>query len=106
MPVIPDFMESLRVMAEVHKKKNDDYASGDNPFSNFDVQEYIGNLFHNIRDKVFAIMIAVKIARLATLLNKKGEEPNNESIEDSFIDAANYILIWKADYVRRKKLKS
>lgn len=104
MPVIKDFMSSLKTMADVHKAKNDDYAASDNPFSNFDVQEYIATLFVHSRDKVFATMIAVKLARLSTLLNKGGK-PNHESIEDTFIDMANYTLIWKADYVNRKAEK-
>lgn len=98
---IPDFLLSLEKMKEVHIKKNQDYASDDNPFSNFDASEYGLRMFHNPRDGAFAWPIFTKLARLSTLLNS-GNEPNNESIEDSFIDIANYILLWKADYARRK----
>ena len=98
---IPDFLKSLDRMREVHIKKTQDYANPTNPFSNFDVSEYLISVFDRDRDKVFVWPIATKLARLATLLNS-GDIPNNESIDDSFIDAANYILLWKADYVRRK----
>ena len=100
---IPDFLKSLDTMRTVHISKNEDYADPFNPFSNFDVQEYISSLFELDRHKVFATMVAVKLARLSTLLNSLGA-PNNESIEDTFIDAANYILLWKADYVRQRAI--
>ena len=101
MPVIPEFISALDKMKEIHKAKNEDYADPDNAFSNFDVQEYVASLFKKERDKVFVTMLAVKLARLSTLLNKSSE-PNYESVEDTFIDAANYILLWRADYIKRK----
>lgn len=104
MSKIPEFLEALKIMEKVHISKNEDYADPSNPFSNFDVQAYISSLFKNDRDKVFACMIAVKLARLATLLNKE-DKPNNESIEDTFIDQANYTLLWRSDYIRRNKRK-
>lgn len=100
MSRIPDFIESLKRMEDIHIKKNEDYASNNNPFSNFDVSEYGLTLFKNPRDGAFAWPIFTKLARLAVLLNNN-RIPNNESIEDSFIDIANYVLLWKADYVRR-----
>lgn len=94
-------MEALDKMREVHLKKNEDYASPTNPFSNFDVSEYLLSQFAYDRDKVFICFIATKLARLSTLLNSKNK-PNNESIEDTFIDIANYILLWRADCIRSK----
>lgn len=102
MAPIPEFVQALDKMREIHATKNHDYADSNNAFSNFDVQEYVSNLYSNSRDKVFSTMFAVKLARLATLLNRK-DKPNHESIEDTFIDAANYILLWRADYIRRNK---
>lgn len=102
MPIIPELIADLDKIKTIHKSKNDDYATEDNPFFNFDVQEYVMNLFNNPRDKVFASLIGLKLARLANLLNKK-TEPNNESIEDTFIDKATYTLIWKTDWMRRKE---
>lgn len=110
MPIIVDLIESLNKIAEIHKKKNDDYASSDNPFSNFDVSEYLLAQFKDPRDQAFVWPIATKLARLSTLLNKihvadingmDKPEINNESIEDSFIDIATYVLLWKADIKRR-----
>lgn len=103
MSRIPDFLASLEKMKEIHIKKNEDYATESNPFSNFDVSEFISSLFRSERDKAFAVLVGTKIGRLSSLLNSS-RSPNNESIEDTFIDIANYFLLWKADFVRRKGL--
>lgn len=95
MPPIEDFMKSLDIMREVHIRKNEDYSSSTVPFENFERQALIQSWFKHDIDKAFAGLIALKLARLATLLNKEGA-PNNESIEDTFIDMANYTLLWKA----------
>ena len=89
-------------MREVHEKKNEDYATSDNPFSNFDTSEYLISQFRSDRDKAFVWPIATKLARLATLLNSN-IRPNNESIGDSLIDIANYVILWKCDISRRQK---
>lgn len=98
----PDFYDALEIMKDVHSKKSQDYANQANPLSNFDVSEYGLKMFPIPRDGAFAWPIFTKLARLSTLLNKN-EKPNNESIEDSFIDIANYLLLWRADYLKRKK---
>lgn len=104
MTRIPTFIEALEKMKEVHIKKNEDYADPNNPFSNFDVSEYLISIFKSNRDKTFVWPIATKLARLATLLNSD-RVPNNESIEDTFIDIANYVLLWRSDYLNRKVLQ-
>lgn len=101
-PRIPDFIETLEKMREIHLKKNEDYAIIGNPFANFDFTEDVLTIFSNNRDKTFVWPIACKLARLANLLDSD-KPPNNESIEDSFIDIAVYVLLWKADYVARVK---
>jgi len=102
MPVIKDVLDSLSKIAQLHRKKNDDYATGFNPFSNFDLAIPILNSFSSNRDKVFVWPIAIKIARLGVLLSSS-RPPNNESVEDSLLDIATYVLIWKADIVRREE---
>jgi hypothetical protein len=93
-PRIPDFIESLDKMRALHLRKNADYAQDSNPYSNFDFTEYVLSHFKSDLDKSFVWPIATKLARLANLLDSK--EPNNESIEDSFLDIAVYVLLWKA----------
>jgi hypothetical protein len=100
MSRIPEFLRALEIMKEVHEKKNEDYADPTNPFSNFDFSEYCLRAFNNDRDKTFVWPISTKLARLATLLNST-KPPNNESIEDTFIDIANYVLLWRADFMNR-----
>jgi hypothetical protein len=102
MSRIPEFINALKKMEEIHIKKNEDYATADNPFSNFEHSTIGLKIFPNPRDGSFAWPIYTKLSRLSTLLNKNGI-PNNESIEDTFIDIANYILLWRTDYIRRNK---
>lgn len=96
---IQDFLDSLDKMRTIHKRKNEDYSS-DEGLDNFDRSQVLVEWFKNPADKVFAAVIGIKLARLASLLNKEYENPNavpnNESIDDTFIDSANYTLLWKA----------
>lgn len=103
MPVVQDVLDSCKKIEEIHRKKNDDYASSDNPFSNFDVAEYGLNLFPRPHDQVFVWPIFTKLARLSVLL-ARDRLPNNESISDSFIDIATYILLWKARWELRVQM--
>lgn len=102
MSRIIDFLNSIETMRALHLKKNADYAADDNPFQNFEFTEYVLKHFKTDRDKSFVWPIACKLARLANLLDSE-KEPNNESIDDSFIDIAVYVLLWKADVRRRQK---
>jgi len=105
MTRIPEFLNALEKMKEIHIKKNEDYANEQNPFSNFDESEHFLEMFPNPRDGAFAWPIGTKISRLSNLLNS-GKTANHESIEDTFIDIANYLLLWRADYLRRGTAKS
>jgi hypothetical protein len=98
---VPGFTETLEKMQEIHLSKNADYATGasKNHFFNFDTTRQIISLFHDDRDKVFVWPIANKLSRLASLL--KSGKVNNESVEDSLIDIANYVILWKCDIARR-----
>ena len=77
-------------MEKVLFSKGDDYANTDR-LSNFKLAGAItgGNASTNCLN-----LIATKVARLGVLLNSD-KEPNNESIEDSVLDLANYsVLLW------------
>jgi len=99
---IPEFENTLNKMLEVHRRKNEDYAYPSNPFSNFDVSTYGLSLFKNTRDQSFVWPIFTKLARLSTLLNS-GKAPNNESISDTLVDIANYVILWKCDINNRNQ---
>jgi hypothetical protein len=95
-----EFLSLVQKAVEIHKAKEHDYTSH-NPDENFMRQAIIMDWFNDPVDKAFVSMIGVKLARLSTLLN--GKSPKNESIEDSFLDLFNYVGLWGANYMRRKK---
>ena len=68
--------------------KGDDYANEDR-LSNFKLAGSIagGDARTNCLN-----LIATKVARLGVLINSD-QEPNNESIEDSVLDLANYSVL-------------
>ncbi len=101
MPKNPEFMQLLQNMSAIHEKKNDDYSSG-SPDENFERMAVVQSWFKQAIDKSFVGMVAVKLARLAVLLSKD-ESPNNESIEDSFLDLCTYCCLWAANYMRRTR---
>jgi hypothetical protein len=103
MPRIPEFSTTLQKMNKVHISKNQDYANDANPFFNFDSVEMMIAMFKNNRDKTYAHFVANKLARLANLLNS-GKDANNESLQDTLVDMANYCVLWKCDISRRKEL--
>lgn len=94
----------LENISQVHDKKSDDYSS-DGPYENFERAAEIAKWFDDPVDKVFAVLIGVKLARLATLHNKKGQ-PNNESVLDSHVDLDTYAVIWHAYRKDQKVTKS
>jgi len=95
MSEIPEVINLLEKIKSIHRKKNEDYAASGTPFENFERSSLIASWFNQDCDKSFIILIGVKLARLANLLSKKNE-PNNESIEDSFLDLCTYCILWAA----------
>lgn len=101
MPLIPGFIDTFQKAIEIHKRKNDDYTGDNDPLFNFAFCDYVSSLFKNSRDKVYAVFIAVKLARLSVVLSASNIK--NESVEDSFDDLIVYAGIWKCDYMQRVK---
>jgi hypothetical protein len=99
-PRIPEFIELLEQSKAIHLKKNRDYANADNPFSNFERSAELVSWFTNKNDKSFVALIGNKLARIAELSD--GRQPNNESLDDSFLDLLTYIGLWAA-YVKRNR---
>lgn len=83
------FHKALDKMREVHDKKSADYANDENRYANF---EYAAKFAGVTVDQVFAVLIGVKEARLLEL-QSSGKVPNNESIEDTLLDAAVYSVL-------------
>lgn len=99
--MIPEFVETLKKMDEIHRSKNADYSTDSNRMINFDISSDLTRRFVDSRDQVFAALIGTKLGRLSSLLNRE-DKPNNESIEDTLIDCANYMILWKCDLTHRK----
>lgn len=99
MPKIPGVVETFDKLKVLHEKKNNDYSGDKGAFFNFEFCSYVSSLFDNARDKVYAVFIAVKLARLSVVLTTN--KVNNESVEDSFDDMITYAAIWKADVMSR-----
>lgn len=95
-----EFLSILERSKEIHIKKNQDYTSGTNVDENFERVAEIVSWFNNPIDKSFASFIAVKLARLASLLNKSSF-PNFESVDDTFVDFVTYGGLWGGSVVRR-----
>lgn len=84
------FENALIGMVKTFRKKNADYADGERWSSNFDdVAKQMG-FDHPV--KAADALIAVKQARLRSLA-KRGTEPQNESVLDTYLDRAVYGVI-------------
>ena len=89
----PKFDKLIEKIRSIHDKKNADYATAKDPYSNFtQAAEFAGVTV----DQVFAVLIGIKEARLKELTST-GKVPNNESIQDTRIDAATYAAL-RASY--------
>jgi len=75
-------------MRNILLSKGNDYANSDR-LSNF---KLAGNITGLNAELNCLSLIATKVARLGVLLNSE-DKPNNESIEDSILDLANYSLL-------------
>ena len=95
----PFVTQMLLRLSQIHDKKNDDYAKA-SPYENFERSALVSSWFTNDQDKAFVVLIATKLARLATLLSSN-KEPNNESINDSFDDLAMYCILWATFYQKQ-----
>jgi len=82
------FNEVTEKMREIMLSKGDDYANTDR-LSNFKLAGNVSGL--NAKLNCLSL-IATKVARLGVLLNSN-KKPNNESIQDSLLDLANYSLL-------------
>lgn len=92
----PRFYEILENMAKIHSRKAHDYAGDEDPLSNFRqvaaIMRQIKGL-EAIEDWHIGIMfIAVKFFRLINLL-ARGEDAENEPVEDTLTDSSVYGIL-------------
>jgi hypothetical protein len=93
----PKYHALIEALAALHDLKSHDYARADNPYSNFQYAATVSEPFADSVDRVFVTQLAIKLARLAEL-TAAGKTPNNESVQDTRRDLANYALIWASYY--------
>lgn len=83
-------------MVEITKKKNQDYSgAGDDPFANF---RHIGNLVQAASLDVVAIgfltRLSDKMSRVGSFISNGTLAVQDESVEDTLLDGANYCLLF------------
>lgn len=103
MEIYDDISKRIKGIAT---SKAHDYA-GKDILSNFKtVSTAAKELNINVSDPTnYALfMVLLKIARISNLLNS-GKTPNNESVEDSFIDGINYLQLAYCTYIEKLKEK-
>jgi hypothetical protein len=76
-------------MKDILVSKSGDYATSTDKLSNFKLAGAICGLK---AEQNCLSLIATKVARLGVLLNSD-KAPNNESVQDSVLDLANYAVL-------------
>lgn len=97
--------ESCQKMIEITAAKNADYTGGsdvDDAFANFRIVELQGICSTEIG---FLTRISDKISRIQSFVKKGVLMVKDESVEDTLLDAANYMILM-AGYIKDKKLKN
>lgn len=83
---------------KIIERKNQDYANSSNPFRNFESASIV-----NIGvERAILLRVLDKLSRISNLIDKEAAVVD-ESLEDTVVDAINYLAILKA-YRESKKL--
>lgn len=90
------FEKAVFELVEMNRRKRKDYATDGDPFSNFiDTSGHFGLAVWESAE----FNLVQKLARLRSLrANGRMEEPENESVLDTYLDAAVYAVIMYALY--------
>lgn len=91
------FYEVLNELAEIHSRKNRDYA-GDDPLSNFRMCEKAGIAAW----KGIAVRLTDKICRVLHFAKREEFEVKDENVEDTLKDIAVYAILCIITYRERK----
>ena len=88
-------------LVEITKKKNHDYSgfSDDNPFANFEIVEKTGVASV---EQGFLTRMLDKFSRINSFVKQGVLSVEDEKIEDTLLDLANYSLLL-AGYIKSKK---
>ena len=96
--------EFVNRMHAICEKKNHDYTSctkDDDAFANFKAVETLG--FCSV-EQGFLARITDKLTRMGTFVRKGSYEVEDETIEDTLMDACNYLILMSG-YIKDKKAK-
>lgn len=97
--IINDIVDAQNKGLNLIKDKNHDYTGADDDFfKNFKESAVTSGVEV---ERGILVRIADKLSRVKNLIGKRGIV-KDESIEDSLLDAANYLLILRA-YLRHGK---
>ena len=86
--MIEEFEKNLKIMLELTKAKNHDYAKGDDPYKNFRLVEQLG--ICSVETGIL-VRMCDKMSRIANLIDTDAKV-KDESIADTLIDLANYSI--------------
>ena len=85
----PKFHEVLKRLADIHDKKNSDYANDTDPYANFRKCEGWGLPAH----KGILVRIGDKMSRIENFIQKESFQVKDESFQDTCDDLANYAIL-------------
>lgn len=89
------FIENIKATydkgIELIERKNHDYAGIDNPFKNFESALVVGIPV----ERAILVRVLDKLSRVSNLLGNEASV-KDEAIEDTILDAINYLAILKA----------
>jgi len=97
-----EIKQVLTEMFELMQLKGADYSENGNTFESF---QTTGDFAGGNTDTAFRHMLGVKVARIRNLHKKPYGSNLNESIEESYQDLANYLVLYLAyqKYSENKK---
>lgn len=87
--LLASFKDVLDEMYSTVKAKNNDYATGEDPFQNFRRSAIVAGI---APERGFLVRMADKMARVENLLDKPPAVVG-ESVHDTLLDLANYAIL-------------
>lgn len=95
--------ECCKSLVDLTQKKNKDYSGDDfnNPFSNYEAVEKLNVV---TAEEGFLVRIMDKYNRVRSFVKQGVLEVQDEKVEDTLLDLANYSIMMSA-YIKHKKNK-
>jgi len=93
------YAEALAIVT----KKNQDYGADSDPFKNF---RLVGHLDLTSVETGIMVRLCDKFARLSNLIGGKAPAVTDESLDDTLLDAINYLAILRAYLAAKRPISS